>query len=86
MAPATKVEPFPLPSCTVVVPDWDEATTCTEAVPTWLPAVAVTVMVRSEESPAVLSVATAEPFAPVLTQPFVPFVTATPPEEALKQT
>jgi hypothetical protein len=73
------------PNWTVVVAT--AGTTCTAAVTgVRLPVVPVTVIVRSVESPAVESVAVAEPLVSVVTQPLVPLLTTSPPELAVKQT
>ena len=79
MMPAWKAAPVPLPICTFVVVVF--ATTCTATVDWSVPAVAVTLIVRSELSPAVTKVATAAPEASVVAgEP------ETPPEEAVKTT
>ena len=71
--------PEGLPICTDV--DVEPATTCTGTVATLPLAVAVTVIVRNDESPAVVSVASAEPEVSV-----VACVTATPPDVAVNVT
>jgi hypothetical protein len=75
----SKLVPVPEPSCTVFA--LAAETTCTVAVAVLAPAVAVTVIVRSVGSPAVLSVAVAAPETSDVAE-----AGATPPEVALKDT